>query len=74
MSMDWIDKLKGLIPFKASASSERKTLRLIMRIEPGELEECKVGIVRNERPLWLSDKILTVHKEPGEEITFKRLE
>lgn len=61
--MDWLTRLTNLVPH-VRASSERKSLVLMHKVNTFELVECvPKGIIR-ERNFWRTERVDFYHRRP----------
>jgi len=60
--MDFLEKLRDLIPVRLSALSVRKSLILRVKINTVDLETCIPKGVLRERSFWRTEKLDFFHK------------
>lgn len=59
--MDWLAKIKSLLPITIRATASRQTIVHLYKINVAELEECKPKGFLRERPFWRTDRIDFYH-------------
>ncbi len=71
--MDWLSRLRSILPVSVRVSGQRRSVVRMHMIDSYELEECKPRIIRRERPLWREHRLDSYHLKPDGTIDHRHL-